>query len=407
MSEEPQYHNVILFGAGASADAGVPMLGSFVDKMWEYAIREKVGDKPVYGEDLEILKEAQKIRYSLEEYANRAYFDNSNLEDILSLLAFQALYGEGERRNFETMVQAVARTIELSCRFQYQQSDLPSGGLIRPEPPIQAHNLYSALWRNLLVQYKQQNPLAIITFNYDMVLERTLADCFFETKKQGEPRMASCAFKYSLPPNDFVIYSRELRQTLVKPGDIASICGPGFQHVQFQLGDKTALEIPYFKLHGSLNWDSYDTAGVQPKHQPLNVAKTPLILPPVFNKMKTGVVDNIWAGALKVLRSAKHIIIVGYSLPRTDIYMQYFLKSAVGPNKDLQKVIVFNPALYRNDDEATDMKLRYSECFSPQFNKRIIFDPLGSSGMSEDTRGTFVHFGQILHAKPKELFFLP
>ena len=31
------YDNVIIFGAGASCDAGVPLLKDFVDTMWRYA----------------------------------------------------------------------------------------------------------------------------------------------------------------------------------------------------------------------------------------------------------------------------------------------------------------------------------------------------------------------------------
>ena len=56
-----QYHNVILFGAGASFDAGIPMLDSFVDKMWEYGFRRKVGDIPLSPIDIEILSKANDI----------------------------------------------------------------------------------------------------------------------------------------------------------------------------------------------------------------------------------------------------------------------------------------------------------------------------------------------------------
>jgi hypothetical protein len=88
-----QYHNVIIFGAGASADAHIPMLDSFVNKMWEYAARGKVGDKIISEQDREILIKAQDIRTQLERYNTRASFNDRNLEDILSLLSFEALTG--------------------------------------------------------------------------------------------------------------------------------------------------------------------------------------------------------------------------------------------------------------------------------------------------------------------------
>jgi hypothetical protein len=115
----PQYHNVILFGAGASAEAGIPLLNSFVDTMWEYAFRGKVGDKAIAESDREILIEANKIREDLERYNSRASFDIRNLEDILSLLSFEALTGEVQAARYDMLVKAVARTIELSCKFPY------------------------------------------------------------------------------------------------------------------------------------------------------------------------------------------------------------------------------------------------------------------------------------------------
>jgi hypothetical protein len=123
--------------------------------------------------------------------------------------------------------------------------------------------------------------------------------------------------------------------------------------------------------------------------------------------MNTPVVETVWKGALEVLRQAKHIIIVGYSLPKTDIYMQYFLKAAVGPNSDLHKIIVFNPALFKDNNEAREMKSRYLECFSPQFSKRINFNPAHRYAGDSDLRGTFDHFIQALEHIPEELMFFP
>jgi hypothetical protein len=61
-----QYHNVIIFGAGASADAGIPLLDSFVDKMWEYAARGKVGDDIISDPDKDILTPAPQTPVLVE-----------------------------------------------------------------------------------------------------------------------------------------------------------------------------------------------------------------------------------------------------------------------------------------------------------------------------------------------------
>jgi hypothetical protein len=166
------------------------------------------------------------------------------------------------------------------------------------------------------------------------------------------------------------------------------------------------VEIPYFKLHGSLNWSPDDLLG-SPKTEPTMVVENPLILPPVFNKMNTSKIDIVWTRALEVLRSATNIIIVGYSLPKTDIYMQYFLKSAVGPNSNLQKIIVFDPVLFEKSTETDEMQKRYRECFSPQFSSRVIFTPVGGVNPSSPDIGKFEQFVSILQSNPNSLFFNP
>jgi hypothetical protein len=115
---------------------------------------------------------------------------------------------------------------------------------------------------------------------------------------------------------------------------------------------------------------------------------------------------QMWKVALSRLRSAKKIIIVGYSLPRTDIYMQYFFKTALGPNLDLRKIMVFNPVLFRGGTDGNDMKKRYGECFAPQFQNRIDFQPPWHwIRSSEDPKlGTFEHFCEAIQ-KDDKLFF--
>ena len=154
----------------------------------------------------------------------------------------------------------------------------------------------------------------------------------------------------------------------------------------------------------------------RPPTLPTQSVETPLILPPVFNKMNSREVYVVWKKALDVLRQAKNIIIVGYSLPKTDTYMQYFLKSAVGPNSDLQKIIVFNLTLFeeyegpvalttfdKSSTTAAEMKNRYLECFSKQFSDRIVFQPT-KQGFAD---GTLLHFSNFLAQQPKELLFYP
>lgn len=115
----------------------------------------------------------------------------------------------------------------------------------------------------------------------------------------------------------------------------------------------------------------------------------------------------MWKVALDRLRSAKNIVIVGYSLPETDVYMQYFLKTAVGPNVNLNRVYVFDPVLFFENEHTQAMKARYESCFAPQLRNRLIFQPdvsMRGWGISSQP-GTFSHFVELLGHDDGDIFF--
>ncbi|MGB8981910.1 MAG: hypothetical protein WCC12_08550, partial [Anaerolineales bacterium] len=112
--------NVIIFGAGASVDAGVPLLGNFVDKMLEYGLKGKVGNKAISDEDKKIFDEAMKVRNELDGYHGRASFNDRNIEDILSILAFNLMVGDkADRAKLDWMTKAIARTVDLSTNIRF------------------------------------------------------------------------------------------------------------------------------------------------------------------------------------------------------------------------------------------------------------------------------------------------
>jgi hypothetical protein len=85
--------NVIIFGAGFSYDAGIPMLSNFIERMWEYSIRGKAGNHELEYFDKNILAEALEIRREMDGYHGRVAFDDRNIEDILSMLVFNLMGG--------------------------------------------------------------------------------------------------------------------------------------------------------------------------------------------------------------------------------------------------------------------------------------------------------------------------
>lgn len=379
-----EHHNVILLGAGASVEAGIPVLNGFLDRMWHFAKRVTPEGKSIDDSDRALFLRALQIKKELEAYSSRAAFELDNLEDILSLLSFESLGDDSRAEKYRLMVKAVSRTIELSCKIPNPQ---------QATAEFFAHSYYRELWHILFdPKVRPANP-AIITFNYDLVLERMLWAYFRDNKQSRTQPVKSCAVKY-----DFLNYGFRLERSA------------GSQRPLYEYSDKAEVVIPYLKLHGSLNWDKRfleketpDGQRLLPSRLPVEVSEEPLILPPVFNKMDSPAINCVWKSALDILRQAKHIIIVGYSLPTTDIYMQHFIKAAVGPNSDLRRVFVFDPILFGDKSNADEMKKRYSQCFASNLLKLITFDPPQAAG----DRGTFTHFVECLKSSPGNLFYLP
>lgn len=397
-----------IFGAGFSHDAGIPLLGNFVDTMWEFAIRRKIGQDNLSPADIKIFDEVLKIRDTLDGYHGRAMFDDRNIEDILSILSFNTLGGsKADKEKLKSVSRAIARTIDLCCSVKHP------GVVSRGTNSIQTsgHQVYRNFWHSVFNHVKDSKSLVaptIITFNYDLVLERSLLQTLIGTTYGRYTNLAPFSgirlnYHYDDHPG------ADYKITYVSYKDVSS---HGFntsdgsvleEHPHGSTHDP--LEINLLKLHGSLNFPSSKTA----QQVPFNLTHSledPFILPPIFNKMTNKSPTKMWQTALDKLRSAKNIVIVGYSLPQTDIYMQYFLKAALGPNRNLNKITVFDPALFRNDDSSMSMKKRYESCFSPQLRSRIVFEPYLPRIIRQDlVSGSTEHFVKALTDDPKQIVF--
>lgn len=395
---ETQYDNVFIFGAGASVNAKIPLLAHFIDTMRRLAVRGKTNtNAPIPDEHLDILRQAKGVCESIEAYHSRASFSGFNIEDVLSILAFEAMGGTRKHKErFELLTQAIRVTIELSTIYPHQ--DPPD---LAKLPSDWASSIYSRFWGFLIEQGRLGGIPAIITFNYDLVLERTLWMFLHRrSNKEQVPAVSAIALEYSHPNLANIVWHLEQE----------NYAGPNRNNV---VGVRPILDtettvgprIPLLKLHGSLNWPSKKVH--ERANDPLQALDSPLILPPVFNKTDSSKIGTVWSRALNIIRKAHNLIIVGYSMPQTDVYMQHFLRTAVGPAHDLDRVTVFDPILLDGNQRAEEMEHRYCSCFSPHFRERINFRP---EGIEHHLRGSFQNFVRALEVHrndeyPKNLLY--
>jgi SIR2-like domain len=85
------------------------------------------------------------------------------------------------------------------------------------------------------------------------------------------------------------------------------------------------------------------------------------IVPPTWNKSNSPDIVPAWKLAYELLARANHIRIIGYSLPITDTYVKYLLKSAVVQNEHLKMIDVICL------DPDGSVKARYDDFISFQY----------------------------------------
>ena len=114
-------------------------------------------------------------------------------------------------------------------------------------------------------------------------------------------------------------------------------------HVHAGTGRFPDPGIMLLKPHGSLNWQKTEQTAhpIALRADPYQAHDELMIVPPLWQKDFDNEPDRaIWTRARTVLSSTKAIIVVGYSLPETDVYTQAMLRIDV---QKLDFLCVVNP----------------------------------------------------------------
>jgi len=280
---------VFILGAGFSKPAGAPLVDEF--------IREA---KDIYANGQEELNELEKrffgevfTYYSdLRKARTKIKFDIDNIEELFSILDINISSSKEQSLGAvrKALIYLIIKTLDITINES-------------------KYNLYY----DFIQRLKGGNyNFSFITFNYDLILERAMEN-------------GSYHYNYCLDLNASSI----------------------------PLTEKKIL-----KLHGSSNWllctnpkcrnlMLLDQKALRELYtQGCNKCKKeaiPLLIPPTWNKnIELDYFRNVWCYAFEELRQANKIIIIGYSLPETDIYFRDFLTLALKDNNYLNKIIIVN-----------------------------------------------------------------
>jgi len=144
------------------------------------------------------------------------------------------------------------------------------------------------------------------------------------------------------------------------------------------------------KLHGSINW-YYSAATTEQiylfsgsKKEEKNLKDlVPVIIPPVLDKtgfFKHSTIKSMWSEAKNLLKEAKKVYIIGYSIPQTDLTVKFMLQSYIPEDCE---VIPIN-----KDEKRKDY---FRKVFHKQFNKNKLKNKLNEKFIRNDD-GVFKDF---------------
>ncbi len=314
-------NNVYILGAGFSFDASMPLVNNFLFRMRETPEWIEQSKSPLAENRLAHIRDVFSFRLRASASAYRI---NINIEDIEQLFSL-ASASESDILN-TAIIESIASTLDY-CRKNFSigehsllLKDSHHGKLpfLRKDSErdynneasfynVKLYDYYAAAMLGLFKNGEIQGDNTFISFNYDTFLEEALWNI-------GQK----------------INYGLE-RAWYSDPSLIDTYYG-----------------VKVFKLHGSINWTEPGQKGqsvhVYPSYdQSLQSGKTKVLIPPTWRKTFSGSLEKIWNKAIISMSQATRIIIIGFSIPDTDMHFKYLLAAALENNISLREIIFVNP----------------------------------------------------------------
>jgi hypothetical protein len=316
---------VFILGAGFSAESGCPVISNFLEKARK--IYRRADENEIINFTLEDYQNVENAISELHRMQAKAYLDLDNIETLFGALEFGIMLDKfGSRKGKEiemlrdSLIKVIVTTIEYSSKFQYKAPEL------KIFPDIKYMNFF-----NKIKQLESDCNFSFITFNYDLILDMGLLGSDIE-------------YNYAIEKSDFKeIPLLKLHGSLnwykgVEQIRVISI--PAKQNIQDVIANKSIYNDDDVLRSSNEIVNDFLTIG----SKIISDGNIPIIIPPTMNKFKYQEnLNNIWKKAASVLSAAELIVVIGYSMPETDVYFKYLYSLGVDSPKYLNKLIIINP----------------------------------------------------------------
>jgi hypothetical protein len=316
-------HNVYVIGAGFSRARGLPLISDFM-----FALR----DAHEWLQNEERINEASAVQKVLEfrqkstASSYRVQIDLENIEELFSLAS------AAEKALTDQIRVAIAATLEY--RLAQRQS---------PKTKLQVENgapsLPACLTRNVLHPGASANGVLYEASTYDVIVAGLLG-----LLDQRRSRAA----------NTFVTFNYDtlIEEALTSLQHPFSYGFPARTTDQDPSVSELALaaeaRTSVLKLHGSTNWayprqrgnrltafGSYDHIRME--------QYIPELIPPTWHKSVDGPLSHVWERALGEISRATRLVVIGFSMPATDLHFKYLIAAGLRDNISLREILFVNP----------------------------------------------------------------
>lgn len=278
---------VYITGAGFSAVAGLPVMSNFLEKAKDIYLRNP--------EEYEHFQQVIDYINDLSFIKNYYKSDLHNIEEILSIIEMGESVGGRDEVGFKQLINDTIK-------------------YYTPENPLVDD-----------LQINQMNFLGENRFYQHLgAFILSLTNTSYKPRRVGVDRVGIARnHRYDIEffANERINNTYSII-TLNYDRIVESIFDYIEEHESLDLRTENLFfrdngGIDLYKLHGSIDSE---------------------IIPPTWNKILNEHVQESWEGAYRALKSAKHIRILGYSLPKSDSYIKYLFKAAIAENKYLKTI---------------------------------------------------------------------
>jgi len=313
---------VFILGAGASAHTGAPVMKDFFS-----TVCDLYEDGLISDEDQKAFKLIREAKRDLERILVKVDLDLNNLETIFSLIEMGRLIGVFPGNTpidklHKAIQRVIVRTIELKTICQHK----PDNG-----------DAYDLLTREIKLLGSPRGCLrsSILTFNYDVAIDLALErqvgaiDYCLQEKRGVSPG----GYKLLKLHGSFnwAKYKKNDESGVIPISTkrfVSEYCPQREEPIIFTANSPVSERIRYintFQIDVGSKINGLK-ANFYPGIEANLIDDSPLIVPPTWSKTEYHtILRNVWSQAAKEISGAKHIIIIGYSLPPSDLFFQYLL----------------------------------------------------------------------------------